>query len=149
MLYGGFKKSREGKTQRIPGLMDIFTVFPENQQINVNYAGFEVLAALPGVGPDTARALIQARESQPFGQTNGLSQRLPEVLRGEAFALLTTETSHFYSVIATASFKNSNLCRSIKTVVKLDEDLPSKLERLVWYDEYSPSEDVLRWLKRS
>ncbi len=54
-----------------PGIFDLLTVHSGTGAINVNTAPREVLAALPGMGPDMADLLIAARQS---GQIGGMQE---------------------------------------------------------------------------
>ena len=74
-----------------------------------------------------------------------LSQRIPASIPGESVALLSSSISGTYSIVATAFLKDSKVHRSVKAVVKFDDTLKLKHEKLIWYDEYWPAERVLNW----
>lgn len=111
----------------------------------MNYAEPEVLAALPGLDIDVADSIVQAREKGAIGSISNLSQRITASIPGEALPFLTSSISGSYSLVATAFLKNSKVHRSVKTVIKLDDTLQLKHEKLIWYDEYWPAEQILRW----
>ncbi len=58
-----------------------------SSRVNVNSAGVEELAALPGIGQSKARAIIEERERLPFGsvddleRVSGIGEKTLEVLR--------------------------------------------------------------------
>jgi general secretion pathway protein K len=145
ILYGIPKRKEDGKVVVKRGLAEYVTVYSGSIQVNINYAEPEVIGSLPGLDLDTAQTLVQAREEGSFKTSGDLSQRLPGIFRGEALSMLTTQLSPHYCLIATAFTKGSKARRSIKTIVKRDETLKSHHEKLIWYDEYWPSDRVLNW----
>jgi general secretion pathway protein K len=145
ILYGIPKRKEDGKVEVRRGLAEYVTVYSGSIQININYAEPEVIGALPGLDLDTAQMVVRAREEGPFKTSGDLSQRISGIFQGEALSLMTAQLSPQYCLIATAFVKGSKARRSIKTVVKRDEALKSRHEKLIWYDEYWPSERVLKW----
>lgn len=55
-------------------LSKVFTVSSNLPQVNVNLASYELLAALPGMTPELARAVVDRRKETPFAT-------LPEILQ--------------------------------------------------------------------
>jgi general secretion pathway protein K len=145
ILYGDPRRTWNGKTGFGRGMAEFVTVFSGRSQINMNYAEPEVLAALPGLDIDVADSIVQAREKGAIGSISNLSQRITASIPGEALPFLTSSISGSYSLVATAFLKNSKVHRSVKTVIKLDDTLQLKHEKLIWYDEYWPAEQILRW----
>jgi general secretion pathway protein K len=148
ILYGMPKRKEDGKVVVKRGLAEYVTVYGGSIQININYAEPEVIGALPGLDLDTAQAVVEAREEGLFKTSGDLSQRIPGMFQGEALSMMTTQLSQHYCLIATAFAKGSKARRSIKTIVKRDETLKSRHEKLIWYDEYWPSDRVLKWAER-
>jgi len=145
ILYGMPMRKGDGKVVVKRGLAEYVTVYGGNIQVNVNYAEPEVIGALPGLDLDTAQAVVQAREEGLFKTSGDVSQRIPGIFQGEALSMMTTQFSRHYCLIATALAKGSKARRSIKTIVTRDETLKSRHEKLIWYDEYWPSDRVLKW----
>jgi type II secretory pathway component PulK len=144
VMHGSVRKGRDGEAKLYRGLADFVTVYSEKAQINLNYAEPEVIAALPGVDSQTAEVIVNARaeESLTNSQT---AQRIAGLIPGEAASMTTMNQSRVYSLVATAFSKNSKLRTSVRAVVKLDGTLKWGHSKLIWYDEYWPSERILTW----
>ncbi|MCI0419742.1 MAG: general secretion pathway protein GspK [Acidobacteria bacterium] len=146
MLYGAPERTPEGKIKEKRGLIDFLTVFSPRNQININYAAPEVIAALPGLDLSAADSIVQAREREAI-KSSEVSQKLAGLLSGEALSMVTTTFSGTYSIVATARVKGTRTQRSIRMVARIDRARKAGHERLIWYDEYWPSQPGLKWLK--
>jgi general secretion pathway protein K len=144
VMYGSVRKGRDGEARLYRGLADFVTVYSEKAQINLNYAEPEVIAALPGVDSQTAEVIVSARAEESLS-TSQMAQRIAGLIPGEAASLTTMDQSKVYSLVATAFLKNSKLRTSVRAVVKLDGALKWGHSKLIWYDEYWPSERILTW----
>ena len=144
VMYGSVRKGRDGEARLHRGLADFITVYSEKPQINLNYAEPEVIAALPGVDNQTAALIVSLRAEESLS-TSRMSQQVAGLIPGEAVASTTTAQSKVYSLVATAFLKNSKLRTSVRTVVKLDGNVKWGHSKLIWYDEYWPSERILTW----
>ena len=144
VMYGSVRKGRDGEARLYRGLADFVTVYSEKTQINLNYAEPEVIAALPGVDRQTAEVIVSARAEESLG-TSQAAQRIAGLIPGEAVSFTTMGQSRVYSLVATAFLKNSKLRTSVRAVVKLDGALKWGHSKLIWYDEYWPSDRVLTW----
>jgi general secretion pathway protein K len=144
VMYGAVRKGRDGEARLYRGLADFITVYSEKAQINLNYAEPEVIAALPGVDQQTAENIVNARAEESLS-TSRMAQEVAGLIPGEAAALTTTGPSQVYSLVATAFLKNSKLRTSVRSVVKLDGTRKWGHSKLIWYDEYWPSERILTW----
>ena len=144
VMYGAVRKGRDGEAKLFRGLADFVTVYSEKAQINLNYAEPEVIAALPGLDRQTAENIVSARAEESLS-TSRMSQQIAGLIPGEAAALTTMDQSRVYSLIATAFLKNSKLRTSVRSVVKLDGTFKWGHSKLIWYDEYWPSERILTW----
>jgi len=145
ILYGGPRRSPNGTVGLGRGLAEYVTVYTGARLININYAEPEAIAALPGLDMHIANSIVLAREKDAIKSMSDLSQRIPASIPGESVALLSSSVSGTYSIVATAFLKNSKARRSVKAVVKFDDTLKQKHEKLIWYDEYWPAERVLNW----
>ena len=146
VLYGTVRKGRDGQVRLYRGLADFVTVYSEKPQINLNYAEPEVIAALPGVDGQTAETIVNARAEEALN-TSRMAARLAGLIPGEAVSFTTMDQSRVYSLVATAFLKNSKVRTSIRTVVKLDGALKWGHAKLIWYDEYWPSDRILKWTR--
>jgi type II secretory pathway component PulK len=132
LLYGQPTRTQSGDTVMRRGLIDLLTVYSEGQQVNVNYAEPEALAALPGIGPEVAQYIVQERATLPFSAANPLTHRILQLLQGEALSRLTSEPSQYVCVIATAQVRGSRVRRSVRLVAKRDSALTKGIDRLAW-----------------
>jgi general secretion pathway protein K len=148
ILYGKPQTKEHRPSRGRRGLAEFVTVYSGKSQININYAEPEVIAALPGLNLEMAELIVQARARQPFKTSSELSQRVTGVVSGETLSLLTTEVSQQYCLIATAQVSGSKVRRSIKLIIKRSDKFRTRHEKLMWYDEYWPSEEVLQWTER-
>ncbi|MSO22704.1 MAG: hypothetical protein EXQ58_05500 [Acidobacteria bacterium] len=147
ILYGAPERTAEGKIAEKRGLIDFLTVFSPKNQININYAAPEVIAALLGLDLSAADSIVQARKQEAI-KSSEVSQKLAGLLSGEALSMVTTTFSGTYSIVATAQVKGTRTQRSLRMVARIDRAWKAGHERFVWYDEYWPSQPVLKWLGR-
>ncbi len=140
LLYGRPRRQRDGRTVFQRGLMDFLTVYTATGRVNVNYAAPEVLAALPGMGFEQARSLVDARARRLL-EASDLTGRAPP----EALPFLTTEASDTFSLVATAWLEGSATRRSLRVVARKNARSRLGHQRLVWYDQYWPSPEVRRF----
>jgi general secretion pathway protein K len=145
ILYGDPRRNQNAHAGVGRGLADYVTVYTGTPRVNLNYAEPEAIAALPGMDMDIANSIVLARKKGDIKSMSDLYQRITASIPGETVPLLSSTISGTYSIVATAYFKNSKVHRSIKTVVKLDDSLKLKYQKLIWYDEYWPADRVLRW----
>ena len=145
ILYGDPRRNPSGKAGLGRGLSEYVTVYTGTTQINLNYAEPEAIAALLGIDMNIANSIAHARLKGDFKSVSELSRRITGWIPGETLPLLSNTMSGTYSIVATAFLKNSKVYRSVKAVVKLDDELKVKHEKLIWYDEYWPAERVLKW----
>lgn len=145
ILYGDPRRNLNGKAGLGRGLAEYVTVYTGTPQININYAEPEAIAALPGIDMSLANSIVYARQKGEIKSVSELSQRIAGLIPGETVPLFSSTLSGTYSIVATAFLKNSKIYRSVKAVVKFDDELKLKHEKLIWYDEYWPAERVLKW----
>ena len=140
LLYGRPRRQQDGRTVFQRGLADFLTVYTATGRVNVNYAAAEVLAALPGMDPDQAQSLVEAR-SRRLLESADLSRLAP----AEALPFLTTQPSDTFSLVATAWLEGSATRRSLRVVARREARSRLGHQRLVWYDQYWPSPRVRRF----
>lgn len=144
LLYGRPRRQRDGRTVFQRGLMDFVTVYADSSRVNVNYAPAEVLAALPGMGRESARGLVAARARRLLAASD-LSGQAP----AEALPFLTTRPSDTFSLVATAWLEGSSTRRSLRVVARTDRRSRLGHQRLIWYDQYWPAPPVRRFFAPS
>jgi general secretion pathway protein K len=145
MLYGGPRRNEQGKIEIRRGLAEYVTVYLENGRLNINYAEPEVLVSALDIDLDTGQSIAEERGTEPFKSASDLSQRIVGRVPGESLSALATDFSKAYCLVATAYRRGSKVRRSVKAVIRLDAQWKSHHEKLIWYDEYWPSERILRW----
>jgi general secretion pathway protein K len=90
LLVKGFSADRLGR------LAPYLTALPGSTKVNVNSASAELLAALlPGVSASTAKAIVDARDKEPFGSPMDFSRRLPASAVQSANDLLDVRSDYF------------------------------------------------------
>ena len=82
--------------ERLHRLAPYVTALPGTTRVNVNAASAELLSALlPGLTASAARAVVAARDKQPFGSKLEFSRRLPESAAQAAQDLLDIRSDYF------------------------------------------------------
>ena len=145
MLYGGPRRNEQGRIEIKRGLAEYVTVYLEDGRININYAEPEVLVSALDIDLDTGQSIAEERGTEPFKSASDLSRRITGRVPGESLPALATDLSKTYCLVATAYRRGSRVRRSVKAVIRLDAQFKSHHEKLIWYDEYWPSERILRW----
>ncbi len=148
ILYGRPEREETGRKKPRRGLAEFVTAYSGKSGVNINYAAPEVIAALPGLDLEMAALIVQARAREPFKTTSELSQRVTGVPSADVFSFFTTEVSQQYCLIATAQMRGSKVRRSIKLIIKRTDKIREGHEKLIWYDEYWPGDEVLKWTER-
>jgi general secretion pathway protein K len=139
ILYGipGHEMEEESDLPKFHrGLADFVTVYTGKNQINPNFAEMEVLAALPDMDAEKAQAIVKARTQEPFKTSGEIGERTGLLLQGDLLSILNTQSSPYFSIIATSTLKNSLVRRTVRLVVKKQEGSLLPMDRLLWIDEY-------------
>lgn len=90
LLVKGFSEDR------LRRLSPYLTALPGSTKVNVNAASAELLAAiLPGVSAASAKAIVAARDQEPFGSKLEFSKRLPASAAHAANDLLDVRSDYF------------------------------------------------------
>jgi len=81
---------------RLRRLAPYLTALPGSTKVNVNTASTELLAAiLPGLSASAARAIVAARDKEPYGSKIEFARRLPESAAKVANDLLDIRSDYF------------------------------------------------------
>jgi general secretion pathway protein K len=81
---------------RLRRLEPYLTALPGTTRVNVNAASAELLAALlPGVSASAARAIVAARDKEPYGSKMEFARRLPAAAAHVAHDLLDVRSDYF------------------------------------------------------
>lgn len=135
LFYGGYQVRGEGQVERQPGLIDCVTVYARSPRININYAPYPVLLAVPGLEPRVANYILSTREKQPFASVSELSREFPVVLGGETLSYLTTESSGRYALVASGTAPSGVTAR-IWALVEVQGTSVPPYRILAWDDFY-------------
>jgi general secretion pathway protein K len=122
----------------LPRLGNLLTVQKQKGEsgttINFNAAPLEVLETM-GFRPDTAQALIAAREIMPFTNTEEIPQLAENPLMSQ-FMQLSFQTSPFFTITSTGQAKNQGGRYVIKAMVRIDDKLKNLWEIVAWFDGF-------------
>ena len=141
LFYGKKQKSEggEGMGEESPaiGLKDIFTVFSNTPQVDVNLAPVEVLAVIFGIPMDLARRIVEVREEKTFQRPDELMQRIPELAAyiPEARPFITyASTTPYYNIVSLAKMKEGESKRGLECVVRIDKREKNGYRIVMWKD---------------
>jgi general secretion pathway protein K len=101
------------------GLWQVLTTFRRGRKVDLNSAPLKVLLALPGLPPDKARRLVEARRRFPF---RGF-QRVARILGSRKFRdlapWLTVAPRRLYTVVARAKLAEGRARHELMAVVEV------------------------------
>jgi general secretion pathway protein K len=139
LFYG--KKGAPSVEEDAPepvGLKDIFTIYSNEQKIDINSATLTVLRVILGVSPPTARMLIKAREEKAFESQDDLLRRVPELaaLYGDIGPLILFRgTTPYYTIESKAADESAGeATRALKVIVKIDGKEKGGHKIIQWVD---------------
>jgi len=118
LYYGRYVVRADGRIERQPGLVDCVTVDSPSPVINVNAAPYPVLLAIPGMEPQIANYIVEARERRPFTTLERLREEFPASLASETLSSLTTQRSGWLSLRARAQAP-SGVAAQVRVLVEL------------------------------
>ncbi|HZQ93133.1 MAG TPA: type II secretion system protein GspK [Terriglobales bacterium] len=118
LFYGGYAVSDQGEVTRRPGLVDCLTVHSHAAAVNINYAPYAVLMAIPAMDPATARLIIAGRERKPYAAVSDFVHDNPVLLSTDTMNYLSTSSSGRYSLIA-AGVTPSGITSRVRAVVQV------------------------------
>jgi general secretion pathway protein K len=103
---------------RLPGIIDVLTVYAKAGAINLNAAPKEVIAALPGMTREAAEQIISLRTSTDLKDMDEVKQTVGDVFKQISTYVGLTE-SNTYSIEATGFKKGEKRGLSVKAVVEI------------------------------
>jgi general secretion pathway protein K len=134
-FYGGYVVGDEGKVTRRLGLVDCLTVNGSGQSVNINYAPYPVLMAVPGMEPQVANYILAGRQQKPFESASEITRQFPVSLSAVTLSHLTTQTSLRISLVARSSAVDGVSAR-VRALVQLHPDDGAPFRILSWDDAY-------------
>jgi len=139
LYYGRKAVNKEGAEKRVEqiGLKEIFSIYAQGEQIDINSASLPVLRVFLGVPLEVAQRMVRAREEKGFEHQQDLLTRVPELtpLLGEIGRfILFRATVPFYTIESRARVQERGGARGIKAVVKIDPKEKEGYKIVQWVD---------------
>jgi general secretion pathway protein K len=140
LFYGrkGTKNEEAGKGYPA-GLKDLFSVYAQGEQIDINSASPIALRFVLGIPEDVSRLIVKAREEKGFESILDLRQRVPEFgllpNAGEIERQLgTLSMTSYYTIESKAKNKEGGSNRGLKVIVKIDPREKKNYKIIQWLD---------------
>lgn len=130
LFYGRAVTLPSGESRAMPGLRDLFTVYTDTAQINVNSAPREVLLAVPDMTETAAEAILTFRKTRPFKSTAELEGILGKLGTGSS---LTVAASNLYALTATGRTGEGGVRHTVRAIVQVGGPPPG-YKVLHWID---------------
>jgi general secretion pathway protein K len=135
LYYGRYIVHDDGTVERLPGLEDCLTVFGTGQAVNINYAPYPVLMALPGMQAQVANYIIAGRQQKPFVAVSDITREFPVSLGAESISSMSAQTSINVSLVARATAVDGISAR-VRAVVQFKASDAGPFRILTWDDSY-------------
>jgi general secretion pathway protein K len=141
-FYGRPERDADGSVVYKYGLSRYLTVYSQRMQVNVNYASLPVLLSVPGMRPETAKAIYDRRKVKPFKtalEINdlGISPGAP------TGAYLSVDMTGTFTLTASAHAPNSKVRRVIRAVIALDPGAKIPYRTLYWNENVPDYEGIM------
>ena len=115
IFYGHAEFDNAGKTyRRIRGLRELITLGSGSNQVDVNEAPTDALAALPAITPNIAATVVSMRAQKRFANTQDILARIPELQGSETIKYMTTDGAPPSSIVSVASVRPSGATRTVR-----------------------------------
>jgi general secretion pathway protein K len=134
-FYGRYVVHDDGQVERKLGLIDCLTVHSGGHSVNINYAPYPVLMALPDMTPTTANYIVSGRATKPFASVSEVTQEFPASLGAETLSYLTAQNGAWFSLIA-RSTSQSGVSARIRALVKVQGVQNGAVRIVSWDDNY-------------
>lgn len=135
LFYGHYVRLKDGKFQRLPGLVDCVTVDSGSPRVNINYAPYPVLVAVTEMNTRTADYILEGRSQKPFASLDEVTREFPASLTDDALSRLTTQQGGVFTLLVTGQ-ANSGIVSRIRTVVKFRGLQNRPFQILRWKDSH-------------
>jgi general secretion pathway protein K len=89
--------------QRVAGVRDLITISSGINQVNVNKASRDVLAALPRITSELIGRIVAERSLKEFKDMDDVLIRVPELLNTVAYNYLTTDLGETTGIVSVAT----------------------------------------------
>jgi general secretion pathway protein K len=135
------EQSSTSEEETYQGLAPFITVYrssPRPSTININTAPALVLETIPGITPELAQLIIQERKQEAFTRIDDVYQRLGKWIGGGNFSFMQNRINTYIPTVctieSTGQVNNSQVQRTIKTIVKIDPYGKTPVNFLYWKD---------------
>jgi general secretion pathway protein K len=135
IVYGHYVRAKDGKVERLPGLIDCVTVDSGTVRININYAPYPVLVAVTDMNSRTADYIVAGRAMKPFATVDEVTREFPASLSGETLSALTTQSSGNFTLLVSGQTRTGIVAR-IRAVVKVQGVVSGPFQILRWKDSH-------------
>jgi len=137
-FYGHSEKTEDGSVIFRYGLSRYLTAYGLSNRVNVNFAPLPVLMSVPGMAPETAKAIFERRQTKPFENMSELNKELPSNLSATTIPFLSTDQTNIYTLTASGHRQSSKVQRLIRAVIALDPQEILRF-RIVYWNENVPN----------
>jgi general secretion pathway protein K len=138
-FYGHSEKSPDGSIVYKYGLSRYLTVYSTTNRVNINYAPFQVLMAIPGMTPQMAQAISERRKVKPFANLNEITQQLAVTIGATTLPFLSTDRTGIYTLTVKAHRENSKANRAIRAVVNTMDAREANRYKIIYWNENVPN----------
>jgi general secretion pathway protein K len=135
LFYGRYVVRDDGQVERHPGLLDCLTVRSASQSININYAPYPVLMAMPQMDAAVANSIVAGRAKRPFTSVSDVTREFPASLGAETLSFLTTQNSGWFTLTSRGSSPR-NISARVRVLVKLQNGQGAPFRIAAWDDDY-------------
>lgn len=138
LFYG--KKGQKGEEElKVPqiGLKDLFSIYSQGEQIDINSASPLVLHPMLGIPKETSQLIIKAREEKVFENQQDLLRRVPELspFIAEAGRFIQYRSlMPYYTIESRTKQKQGGAIRGVKCIVKIDPREKKGHKIIQWMD---------------
>jgi general secretion pathway protein K len=109
-----------GQYRRFPGIRELITVDSHSEQVEINDASIDVLAAIPGITFDVAARIVGERTQKRFSSMDDAVKRVPD-LQGSSQYLKVDPTPVPTALVARAIVRPSGASRTVRMLFKREE----------------------------
>jgi general secretion pathway protein K len=135
LFYGGYVVRDDGSVERRLGLVDCLTVHGTGQAVNINFAPYPVLMAMPQMEQQVANYILSGRQQAPFASVSDITRQFPVSLSAVTLSFLTTQGGGYVSLIGTG-YAPDGVTARVRALVKVrsEDDVPFRF--VTWDDSY-------------
>ncbi len=134
LFYGRYVVHDDGQVEHLPGLADCLSVHA-GQVVNINYAPYPVLMAVPDMTSTTANYIISGRATKPFESVSDVTREFPATLGAETLSYLSAQNGGWFSFVARGT-SPSGVSARVRALVKTQDAQYGQARIVSWDDNY-------------